>query len=66
MDSNAGNDKMEKSALIVFLSLAGVIYAYGLWSSFSTGHTLAGGLLIVTIILIAIIVTLVNKTKANG
>ncbi|MBI2271101.1 MAG: hypothetical protein HYU69_12215 [Bacteroidetes bacterium] len=62
MNSSNENKKMEKNALTVFLSLAGIIYTYGLWISFSTGHMLAGGLLIATIILIAGIVVVLNKT----
>lgn len=54
---------MERNALTVFLSLAGVIYSYGIWNAFSTGHKMAGGLLITTIILITVIVALLNKTK---
>lgn len=63
MNSSNENKKMEKNALTVFLSLAGVIYSYGLWNAFSTWHNLAGGLLIVVMILIGGIVLILNKTK---
>lgn len=62
MSSNE-NQKMEKGALKVFLSLAGVIYAYGLWYSFSSGNNLAGGLLIAVIVLLSLMVLWTGRSK---
>ena len=65
METSDEFKKMERSALKVFLSMAGFIYAFGLWYSFSTGNTLAGGLLLIVVLLITILVSFTNKNKTQ-
>ncbi len=65
MDTINEYKKMERSALKVFLSMAGVIYAFGVWYSFSTGNTLAGGLLLTVVVLLAGFVAFTTKNKTE-
>jgi len=61
--SNNESSKMEKNALLVFLLLAGLIYLFGMYYSFSSGHILAGNLLIAVIVLLTGLVTWANRSK---
>ena len=63
MNVNNKYQKMERKALTVFASFASIVYAFALWTSFSSGHSKTGGLLLVGIIITAVLLLWAGKSK---